>query len=73
MRNSALDGARQSAEVSTQQQRPTQPRQSNQDPRVSSAVASDNFANKYLEVMGGDDQSHMSKMRESDHSKQLPP
>jgi hypothetical protein len=69
MRHSALTGAREMlSEPSSAQPRKT-------DAKVESRVSaapSDNFANKYLEFMGGDENS-VSKARESAVSKPLPP
>ena len=68
MRNSALDGPREkSISQVSDKPRHTDPR--DQDPRVSAAPSSNtNFANKYLEFMGGDE-----SMSKSNVSKQLPP
>jgi len=69
MRNSALENGRGSFSNNSFKPRGTEPR----DPRVSAAAPSSNFANKYLEFMGADEQSAFSKQRESQESKQLPP
>ena len=59
MRHSALEGARdsQSLEQFSGKPRKTNPN-TDQDGRPS-AAPSDNFASKYLEFMGGDDQSKL--------------
>jgi hypothetical protein len=68
MRNSALNDPRGSFSNNSFKPRETDPR----DPRPSAAPSS-NFANKYLEFMGAEEQSTFSKQRESQVSKQLPP
>lgn len=69
MRNSALDGAKdKSISQASIGPRHTDPVRE-QDPRVSANDPSVNFANKYLEFMGGDETS----LSKSNISKQLPP
>ena len=68
LRNSALNGpTEKSISQVSDKPRQTDPMRE-QDPRVSANDPSSNFANKYLEFMGGDE-----SMSKSNVSKQLPP